>query len=70
MEHLFNFMGDHVFLGFLIICSTYYLLKALLFRLPNRIIRHLNIRKAGWPPEYLDADGDFKEKEEVKQNEP
>ena len=21
-------------------------------------VRHLNIRKAGWPPAYLDADGD------------
>ena len=22
--------------------------------------RHLNIRKHGWPPSHLDADGDFK----------
>jgi len=31
-----------------------------LFRCWNRFLRHLNIRKAGWPPPYLDADGDFK----------
>ena len=24
----------------------------------NRFMRHLNIRAAGWPPAYLDADGD------------
>ena len=26
----------------------------------TRAIRHLNIRKAGWPPAHLDADGDWK----------
>lgn len=31
----------------------------------NRLFRHLNVRSAGWPPEHLDADGDFKpEKDE------
>ena len=30
-------------------------------RLPNRMIRHMNIRKHGWPPPHCDADGDFKE---------
>jgi len=25
-----------------------------------RLLRHLNIRKAGWPPPHCDADGDFK----------
>lgn len=25
----------------------------------SRLMRHLNIRKHGWPPEHLDADGDF-----------
>jgi hypothetical protein len=36
------------------------------FRLANRVVRHLNIRKAGWPPEHLDADGDYKRKEEAE----
>lgn len=26
----------------------------------NRWLRHLNIISRGWPPEHLDADGDFK----------
>lgn len=37
-----------------------YLLAQLVFRCWNRLLRHLNIRKAGWPPAHLDADGDFK----------
>jgi hypothetical protein len=30
------------------------------FRAYNRRLRSLNIRERGWPPEHLDADGDFK----------
>jgi len=29
-------------------------------QLPNRILRHWNIRKHGYPPAHCDADGDFK----------
>ena len=28
------------------------------FQVVNRTIRHLSIRKAGWPPPHVDADGD------------
>lgn len=31
-----------------------------LFKMWNRMMRCLNIRKHGWPPEHCDADGDFK----------
>lgn len=31
-----------------------------LFRVWNRFMRHLNIRKAGWPPPHCDADGDLR----------
>lgn len=34
------------------------------FRIINRWIRHRNIVARGWPPEHLDADGDFKPKPE------
>ena len=30
-----------------------------LFKAYNRSIRHLNLRKSGWPPAHLDLDGDF-----------
>jgi hypothetical protein len=32
----------------------------MLFKMWNRLLRHLNIRKQGWPPPHCDADGDFK----------
>ena len=28
--------------------------------LPNRILRHWNIRKHGYPPQHCDGDGDFR----------
>ena len=31
--------------------------------LPNRILRHKNIRMHGYPPIHCDADGDFKVEE-------
>ena len=33
--------------------------KLLLFSLPNRLIQSSNIKARGWPPEHLDADGDY-----------
>lgn len=47
----------------LALLSIVSLLNAIVFRLPNRLIRHLNIRARGWPPSHLDADGDFKEED-------
>lgn len=32
-------------------------------KLVNRIMRHWNIHKHGYPPPHCDADGDFKETE-------
>lgn len=34
-----------------------------LFTLANRWIRHRNILAHGWPPPYLDADGDVVDRE-------
>ncbi len=36
------------------------------FRLVNRYLRSRNIAARGWPPEYLDADGDLKKEPEVE----
>ena len=57
MEDFWKFWYDSSFLSFiavLVISSSIYTLCCI----PNRILRHLNIRKHGWPPEHLDADGD------------
>lgn len=57
----FMFSGFWVFVGFMIILSA--ILK-FMFLMWNRFVRHLNIRKHGWPPEYCDADGDFRKDDE------
>lgn len=66
MTNIYEVVDAHPFLTF---CVVYMMLKFLEwpFRLVNRTIRHLNIRKAGWPPEYLDADGDIHRKEEEEE---
>ena len=37
-----------------------YMLIGLVWKAYKQTIRHLNIRKAGWPPAHCDADGDLK----------
>lgn len=63
MLPLFQFiLSDFwVFIGFIITLST---VLHFIFNVWNRAWRHLNIRKSGWPPPHLDADGDFKPKED------
>ena len=39
----------------------------LIFRIWNRFLRMLSIRKHGWPPTECDADGDFKPSKEDKE---
>lgn len=66
--NFFEFLSDSPFIAFILICAVYYTIKHVTYTLPKCFIRHLNIRKAGWPPEHLDADGDFrpeKEKDET-----
>lgn len=61
----------HWFLAFVIIMTglvAFVTLTQGIIRVPfiliNRFIRHLSIRKAGWPPAHVDADGDWKETSE------
>jgi sterol desaturase/sphingolipid hydroxylase (fatty acid hydroxylase superfamily) len=65
------FASEHWFVAllmFLIGCQAAISIFGGLINLLNRVIRHMNIRKHGWPPDYLDADGDFK-RPEAKHNE-
>lgn len=39
-----------------------------LFKIANRILRTINVAVRGWPPEHLDADGDWKP--EAEKSEP
>lgn len=51
------------FLGFLIIL---YLILHYMFISWNRFLRHLNIRKHGYPPPHCDSDGDHVKTEDNK----
>lgn len=52
----YEFMGAY----WLPILIGLYIIARYGFRCWNRLMRHLNVRKHGWPPAHLDADGDFK----------
>jgi hypothetical protein len=55
MNDLLTFADKNVFLAFLAIYFAYELVKLLVWRLPNRVLRTLSIRKHGWPPPHCDA---------------
>lgn len=59
MENMLLFMTDNPVLTF----ALAYLIYITVFRCWNRLMRHLNIRKSGWPPSHCDADGEFRELE-------
>jgi hypothetical protein len=71
---LLTLVGNHPVLTFfslpfltvivLVIIQVIVGLITLPFRIVNRVMRHWNIHKHGYPPPHCDADGDF-EKEEI-----
>jgi len=63
--NVYQFMSESPFLTFFM---SYMVLETL-FRMWKVVGRHLNIRKAGWPPPHLDADGDFKPEPEKEEKE-
>ncbi len=72
MSEFYQFAGEHWFLtwsAMWLLWGVYALLeiafRRLLFTLPNRLLRTIKVLFRGWPPEHLDADGDFKEDENV-----
>jgi hypothetical protein len=58
--NIWQFASDSPWLAFFLLL----LITELIFRCWNRTLRHLNIKAKGWPPEHLDADGDFEKDEE------
>jgi hypothetical protein len=55
----FTFQSFWHFAGMFLLISTVLLISVNgTVRILNRLFRHLNIRKHGWPPPYIDADGD------------
>ncbi len=55
--NIWQFMSDSPWIAgicLFIICGFF-------VKLINRIMRHWNIRKHGYPPSHCDADGDFRD---------
>ena len=61
MTDLFKFASDNPWLTFLLAAITAEVIIRVAVNLPNRVLRHWNIHKHGYPPPHCDADGDFKE---------
>lgn len=57
--NIFEFMSDSPTLTFLLAIIAAESIIRIVINLPNRILRHWNIRKHGYPPAHCDADGDF-----------
>jgi hypothetical protein len=64
MGAFFTFAADSPVLTF----CLFYMATRTMFLFYNRTLRTINVAINGWPPEHLDADGDWKpepEKEET-----
>ena len=62
--NIFQFMSDSPFLSFFLAAIISSIIHCLLAYCINRPLRHMNIRKHGWPPPHCDADGDFKSEDD------
>ena len=58
--NIYEFMGEHQLTTIILAIVFAQIAWGVLVILPNRIMRHWNIRKHGYPPAHLDADGDFR----------
>ena len=67
-----KFFHEHYILAFFALCFVYGILHSVIYYvlviLPNRILRHWNIRKHGYPPDHCDADGDFRTQQKGETN--
>lgn len=57
---MYEFMSDSPYLTFFLAVLAVSLVGFII----NRPLRHMNIRKHGWPPVHCDADGDAVESDE------
>lgn len=63
MTDFYKFASESPWLTFFLFWISAWIVSlpfTVIFRSWNRYLRSKNIRERGWPPEYLDADGDFK----------
>ena len=60
MTDILAFISGSPWLTFFLAIIAGEVIVRIVVILPNRILRHWNIRKHGYPPEHCDADGDFR----------
>jgi hypothetical protein len=61
------FSGFFPFIGIMILLNIVVLYTInTIYKFWRRFMRMLMVRKHGWPPEHLDADGDFHKKNKRK----
>jgi hypothetical protein len=58
--NFYEFASGSPWLTFFLVVAVGEVVVRVAVNLPNRILRHWNIRKHGYPPPHCDADGDFK----------
>lgn len=61
----FIFSNFWIWLGFVLILSG---IGDFILKMYNQTLRHINIKKHGYPPEHCDADGDLETSEEEDDN--
>jgi len=65
----FQFFNEHWFLAWCALWLCWPVLgivRLLVFNLPKHILRTIKVAIRGWPPEHLDADGDWKPEPKVQ----
>ncbi len=60
---IYQFMSDSPWLSFFLALTLCQAIVHIIVVLPNRALRHWNIRLHGYPPPHCDADGDFRSEE-------
>ena len=61
--NIYEFMSDSPYLTFFLAYIAAHCLARIVIFSINRPLRHMNIRKHGYPPPHCDADGDFVQKD-------
>jgi hypothetical protein len=59
-EHWWFFGWTAFWSILMLLAGVFQTMRLVLFVLPNRLLRTIHVTKHGWPPEHLDADGDWR----------
>ena len=66
MKDIIPFMDAHPYISLFMLWAICQSAATILVKPIALVVRHLNIRKAGWPPAHCDADGDIHEERKTQ----